>query len=178
MHLANGSTAYGFNPFFAFFCELPIFVQSWEWRSVELHLLWCSDMRIWIWQRLACGVPKAWSNQSLVNVWTANFGLHPAPQAVEEVGIGPYSDVADRWGREYFLNYRMEDPGRKDKGRTRCRVTGKWMVDKVVRLQPEDLDIIFVLHVFAVCVSRTDERSMQTNRTWWCMLLTTYLACK
>jgi len=26
-----------------------------------------------------------------------------------EVGIGPYSDVADRWGREYFLNYRMED---------------------------------------------------------------------
>jgi len=62
--------------------------------------------------------------------------LHPAPQAVEEVGIGPYSDVADRWGREYFLNYRMEDPGRKDKGRTRCRFKGKWMVDKVVRLQP------------------------------------------
>eukprot|EP00434_Breviolum_minutum_P024888 symbB.v1.2.021981.t1/scaffold1899.1/size238565/17 len=26
-----------------------------------------------------------------------------------EVGIGPYPDVADAWGREYFLNYRMED---------------------------------------------------------------------
>ncbi|CAK9095057.1 Uncharacterized protein SCF082_LOCUS44664 [Durusdinium trenchii] len=26
-----------------------------------------------------------------------------------EVGIGPFPDVADRWGREYFLNYRMED---------------------------------------------------------------------
>ncbi|CAJ1328482.1 unnamed protein product [Effrenium voratum] len=26
-----------------------------------------------------------------------------------EVGIVPFADVADRWGREYFLNYRMED---------------------------------------------------------------------
>ncbi|CAE7857611.1 unnamed protein product [Symbiodinium necroappetens] len=26
-----------------------------------------------------------------------------------EAGIGPHPDVTDRWGREYFMNFRMED---------------------------------------------------------------------
>ncbi|CAE7664085.1 unnamed protein product [Symbiodinium pilosum] len=26
-----------------------------------------------------------------------------------EAGIGPHPDVTDRWGREYFLNFRLED---------------------------------------------------------------------
>ena len=30
---------------------------------------------------------------------------------LNDANITPYPDVADLWGREYFLNYRMEDTG-------------------------------------------------------------------
>ena len=45
-----------------------------------------------------------WTFKNLEPIETIN--IH---QSSQEVGIGPFSDVADRWGREYFLNYRMED---------------------------------------------------------------------
>ena len=77
-------------------------------------------------------VPKFRSDGIFGNWWSATFyhvivsnrlhgtafGRVNCNWKTEEVGIGPYPDVADAWGREYFLNYRMEEKGwkRKDNG--------------------------------------------------------------
>lgn len=76
-------------------------------------------------------VPKFRSDGIFGNWWSATFyhvivsnrlhgtafGRVNCNWKTEEVGIGPYPDVADAWGREYFLNYRMEEKGWKQRQR-------------------------------------------------------------